>query len=1475
MSRPPLAACLLREHAALGLPPRAHDDELMIFTKKSPTALHPVAHRAPVDSAAMPSQHTGLLRRVDGPFTPVRVLVDSGSQQRPLISLPLARAMGACPRLESQATQAGGGALPIYDVGRMDMMLNGTPVPTAFGAAAIHPYDVILGESWLSEHRVVLDYADHRLWTKSATGAFAPLHLDGRSASGWLASSSEMQALDRRVADTPTLQSMPATPELSFDEAPSSGARLRRMERRHEGPLGALSRLSPESLAAVVDFAKELPEDADFELGEIPGLQVPARASFDYIEAEVRTFLAHLPSVTVDSVLARLRSFETDVFENLTMPRPPPERAFDVTIPEKPGAVPPARRPYPVAPHHVPELERQIRVLLDAGIIRPSMSQYSAPVLFAPKKDGKLRLCVDYRMLNSQTMRDRFPTPTAADLIARTRGARMFSKIDLHSGFHQLRISPQDVHKTAFATPFGLYEWVSAPFGLTGVPGAFQRFMQFVLHKQIEEGICLVYCDDIAVFTKSDDPLEHLRALESVLGALREHQLLAKGAKCELFRREFEFLGFLVSGEGVRVLPAKVEAVRQIPVPETVSHLRSFLGMTNFFRSHLPSYSDVAAPLTSLLRGVKRGSQRLPWTLECDQAFNYLKEMLTTAPVLRHFDPTLRTAIHVDASTQAVGAVLLQWEEGEAEPRPVAFLSRKFQGAQYHYDARNAESLAISIALSTWRTLLYGIHFELFSDHASLTSLLRQKNPSLRILRLCEFLADFDFDEVRYVRGVDNAVPDFLSRPWDAARRPLHALSHPRPCGSSSLLSLAAGSAQDQVWVLPTHGSMVAACQLSGRFSLLRGTVAHGHTAAQTARRLVQQHFPTVRTEPRLHLRGRLAGISLWALDFSPVPLPSPALPQVAWYPMSILASRPEWCRSHFDALPAFGCLASGPNQVTVAPSLALLGSAQAGTTPVATADSEPLSSLLLDIKEEQGGDALLQHIRDGIDASDTGVWRDFFLSAQGLLCYQRAEDANPRVCVPGSTRDAVLQAAHGDETLEGHPGVARTAAKVAHHFYWPGLHNDVAHFVRSCRVCARAKGATQAPLAMDAFSSVPVQPFSHWAMDLIGPLPKTRAGHDHIVTWVCRTSKTIVARPLRLDHSSARDLADLTFDAICCQYGLPLKLAHDNDVRFKTLWRDVWSRLGTKISTTTAYNPQSDPAERANRQVLEALRASVASVTDFDQWDRALPHICFGLNTHISSATHTSPFELMYGFAPRTPLTLGLPATSPSSHHREADDFVIQVRNRHQAAADHVAAAQVRLARRLDARGRPADIRVGHQMYLNAKPEHSPAHQIPFKLADRWMGPYRVLEVKGAAVRLDLPPELGKVSPWINPRRLKFFHPRDAHFTDPYAPVDPVHAPDGAARWEVQRILGRRHIGRQAEYCVQWRGFGTDRLSWVPRDLLVADVPRLVAAYDADPSVFQARPSAPKRASAGNALRRPPVAAAGPLPRRSLRLQR
>ena len=205
---------------------------------------------------------------------------------------------------------------------------------------------------------------------------------------------------------------------------------------------------------------------------------------------------------------------------------------------------------------------------------------------------------------------------------------------------------------------------------------------------------------------------------------------MAKGAKCELFRREIEFLGFLVSGKGVRPVEAKVEAITRLQAPETVSHLRSFLGMTNFFHHHIPSYSEIAAPLTDLLKGVVPGRRRLLWSLGCQASFERLKEALVSALVLRHFDPNLRTAVHVDGSQNAVGAVLLQWEEGEVTPRPVCFLSRKLQGAQYRYDARNVEALAAQVALAAWRPLLYGVKFEFLSDHSSLTHLFTQKAPS-------------------------------------------------------------------------------------------------------------------------------------------------------------------------------------------------------------------------------------------------------------------------------------------------------------------------------------------------------------------------------------------------------------------------------------------------------------------------------------------------------------------------------------------------------------------------------------------------------------------------------------------------------------------------------------------------------------------------------------------------------------------------
>jgi hypothetical protein len=428
-------------------------------------------------------------------------------------------------------------------------------------------------------------------------------------------------------------------------------------------------------------------------------------------------------------------------------------------------------------------------------------------------------------MLNTQTVQDRFPTPTAGDLIAKTRGAKLFSKIDLLSGFHQLRMSEDAVRKTAFATSSGLYEFVSAPFGLTSVQGAFQRFMQFVLAEHIEAGYCVVYCDDIAIFSQSDDPLVHLQHLEAVLASLREHQLLAKGSKCEFMGREAEFLGFMVSCEGVRPLPSKIEAVLQIPVPETITHLRSFLGMCNFFRAHL----------------------------------------------------------HINASQHAVGAVLLQWEENEQDPRPVCFLSRKLQGSQWHYDASNAEALAAQVALAAWRPLLYGVPFELVSDHAGLRHLFQQKAPSARILRLCEFLAEFDFQEVQYVRGAANLVPDFLSRPWDAEAPDvgLHALSHPRPPKTSTLEVLAAQSPPTVV-LLPICQDNITVFHDGLRFSLPVTVPMAAEGPENAAHRMLRSMGVSANVE--LHHVVAKSNLQFWRADIlQPPALTVFALPELQW----------------------------------------------------------------------------------------------------------------------------------------------------------------------------------------------------------------------------------------------------------------------------------------------------------------------------------------------------------------------------------------------------------------------------------------------------------------------------------------------------------------------------------------------------------------------------------------------------------------
>jgi hypothetical protein len=407
------------------------------------------------------------------------------------------------------------------------------------------------------------------------------------------------------------------------------------------------------------------------------------------------------------------------------------------------------RKQFRLSPPERAELERQIKYLLKQGWIKPSGSAWGAPVLFAPKADGSLRLCTDYRALNKGTVKNRFPLPNIEDLLDQLQGARIFSSIDLAAGYHQIPLLEEDTEKTAFFGHDGLYEYCVVPFGLSNAPAVFMDEVTTVLRGLLGK-CCVVYLDDILVYSKT--PEEHLQHLDLVLQRLREHKMYARLRKCEFNQQEVKYLGHIINCEGRRPDPEKVAVVNDWPQPRNVHELRSFLGLTNYFRKYMQRYAKIAAPLHHLTKT----DVPYVWDEKCETAFQELKRKLMSAPVLTLPDETKPFAVVGDASKIAGGAILMQGD------RVVAYCGRKWNSAELNYTVGEKELLAIVDALREWRCYLEGKTFEVFTDHNPLIWLQTQPSLSRRQAGWMEYLQRFHI-QWRYRPGVRN-VADPISR---------------------------------------------------------------------------------------------------------------------------------------------------------------------------------------------------------------------------------------------------------------------------------------------------------------------------------------------------------------------------------------------------------------------------------------------------------------------------------------------------------------------------------------------------------------------------------------------------------------------------------------------------------------------------------------------------------------------------------------
>ncbi|KAL0553796.1 hypothetical protein IC582_007700 [Cucumis melo] len=438
-----------------------------------------------------------------------------------------------------------------------------------------------------------------------------------------------------------------------------------------------------------------------------------------------------------------------DVFPE-ELPGLPPHREVEFAIELEPGTVPISRAPYRMAPAELKELKVQLQELLDKGFIRPSVSPWGAPVLFVKKKDGSMRLCIDYRELNKVTVKNRYPLPRIDDLFDQLQGATVFSKIDLRSGYHQLRIKDEDVPKTAFRSKYGHYEFVVMSFGLTNAPAVFMDLMNRVFREFLDTFV-IVFIDDILIYSKTE--AEQEKHLRMVLQTLRDNKLYAKFSKCEFWLKQVSFLGHVVSKAGVSVDPAKIEAVTGWTRPSTVSEVRSFLGLAGYYRRFVENFSRIATPLTQLTR---KGAPFV-WSKACEDSFQNLKQKLVTAPVLTVPDGSGSFVIYSDASKKGLGCVLMQ------QGKVVAYASRQLKSHEQNYPTHDLELAAVVFALKIWRHYLYGERIQIFTDHKSLKYFFTQKELNMRQRRWLELVKDYDC-EILYHPGKANVVADALSR---------------------------------------------------------------------------------------------------------------------------------------------------------------------------------------------------------------------------------------------------------------------------------------------------------------------------------------------------------------------------------------------------------------------------------------------------------------------------------------------------------------------------------------------------------------------------------------------------------------------------------------------------------------------------------------------------------------------------------------
>ena len=891
------------------------------------------------------------------------------------------------------------------------------------------------------------------------------------------------------------------------------------------------------------------------------------------------------------------------------------------------SALPVAAAPYRVSPAQLAVIDTQVQDMLENGIIRPSSSPYSSPVLLVKKADGTDRFCVDFRKLNAITKKDVYPLPRVDDMLDALGKADYFTVLDLQSGFWQIPLHPEDREKTAFSTARGHYEFNVMPFGLCNAPATFQRAMDHLLRTL--RRFCLPYMDDVIIFSQGDFD-RHLQHIDIVLQKLQSAPMVAKPIKFKVMQKELKFLGHIIAPHTIRPDPQKTSAVLAFPTPRSVRDLQSFLGLVSYYRRFVPSMATLAEPLYRLFK------KNAPWRWDRVEAaaMESLKIALTSPPLMSLPDFDRDFFLCTDASDCGIGAVLSQLDKDSKE-HPVYYASRTLNPAERNYSTSERECLAVKWACDLFRPYLLGRPFKLYTDHAALRWLFRTKDPKSKLVRWILALQEYNMT-ILPRPGQSNANADALSRLPGLLLQPSVARSH-------QLIAVVTRGATHS---LPTSRRRDG---VDPDFAL----DARAYDTVEAVRQSLQQGRPRGRG-PVLSVNKEAENADPTDKEAAPSvefadptdkgvrELADPTNTETTGHSRLLQENSTEIEHQHglMDEEPADAIddsvidAADDVDHVPVVPQTPL-SSTMSATLPKAQRADQRWLSIILCLEDENTLDPL---VTDSVREESRA-----YLLFDGVLYQQwdkakvrpRLSTRQYRVVIPASLRGAVLREFH-DGVCGAHLGENKTYERIADSMFWPGMYKDILDYVHSCAKCSARKThllLKQTPLRWLPY---PSEPFEALGIDVLGPLPTTKKKNKFILVATDYHTRWPIA--LAMKDQKAPTIATLLVEQVFCQHGFPATLLSDRGTNFLSqLIAAVLKVFHVKKLNTTSYHPQTNGlTERFNHTLCTMLTPYVNQ--NQDDWDEYLPYVLLAYRTTPHHTLKQTPFYLLYGRNVRFP---------------------------------------------------------------------------------------------------------------------------------------------------------------------------------------------------------------------------------------------